>query len=496
LLDQVKRPNIVYILADDLGYGDVGCNETGCSIPTPNIDALARRGMRFRDAHATSAVCSPSRYSILTGRYAWKTRLKSGIVWHWDAPLIDPGELTVARLLQDHGYRTACVGKWHLGWDWPTKDGTLPNDRLPYGAYCDPERAAFEDNIDYARQLGGGPTAHGFDSYFGVDVPNFAPYAWFEDNRVTQAPTEPKPAHVYGHDGRAVPGWEPRSIVPQCTRRAVEFIADTASGDQPFFLYFPLTSPHSPIVPNKQFEGRSGIGSYGDFVCEVDWVVGEIMAVLDDQGCADDTLVIFTSDNGPELEVADDEGAYKRARRTRHYSMGPLRGVKRDVWEGGHRVPFIAAWPGVIPEGSTSNALVSLSDLLATCVEVLDTSVDGLDALDSESMLPVLRGKKGGRDSLVLHGGDGRFALRQGQWLFVDAPSGSDRGEPDWFRSERGYVSHDHPGELFNLVDDLTERDNRYGTESHIVGRLAKSLDELVATHRVSEPPSSQPITE
>ncbi len=492
----MKRPNIVYILADDLGYGDVGCNETGGRIPTPNIDALAQRGKRFRDAHATSAVCSPSRYSILTGRYAWRTRLKRGIVWHWDAPLIEPGQQTVATLLQEHGYRTACIGKWHLGWDWPTKDGTRPNDTLPYGAYCDPKRAVYEDNIDYTRPIGGGPTDHGFDSYFGVDVPNFAPYTWFEDDRVVEAPTEPKPAHVYGHDGRAVASWEPRNIVPECTKRAVAFISEAAASRQPFFLYFPLTSPHSPVVPNEQFEGRSGIGAYGDFVCEVDWVVGEITAALDHAGCTENTLVVFTSDNGPELEVADDEGAFARARRTQHYSMGPLRGVKRDVWEGGHRVPFLASWPGVIPEGSTSDALVSLSDLLATCADVLNSSLEDFGELDSESMLPVLRGQEGGRTSLVLHGGDGRFALRQGPWLFVDAPSGSEREEPDWYRSERGYVAHNHPGELFNLVHDLPERDNRYGTERDLVTQMSKALDQTVADHRVSGTPISQPITE
>ena len=252
----MSRPNIVYILADDLGYGDIACNAADCRIATPRIDALAERGMRFTDAHATSAICSPSRYSILTGRYAWKTQLKRSVLWAWDAPLIEPGQPTVPRLLHDHGYRTACIGKWHLGWDWATKDGTKPNDTLPYGVWCDSERAAYEDNIDYERPIGGGPVDHGFDTYFGVDVPNFPPYTWFEDDTIASPPTEPKPDEVYGHPGGAVAGWDPYRIIPECTRRATDFIADAATeADRPFFLYLALTSPHSPIVPNDAFRG-------------------------------------------------------------------------------------------------------------------------------------------------------------------------------------------------------------------------------------------------
>lgn len=490
------HPNIVYILADDLGYGDIACNDSACLIPTPNIDALANGGVRLTDAHATSALCSPSRYSILTGRYSWKTRLKQGIVWHWDAPLIDPGQATVAHLLRNHGYQTACIGKWHLGWDWPTKDGTLPNDTLPYGTYCDPERAAYEDNIDYGGRLGGGPVDHGFDTYFGVDVPNFAPYTWFENDRVVEAPSVPKPHDVYGHEGQAVPGWSPSEIVPECTRRATDFIAEAASADQPFFLYMPLTSPHSPVVPNEQFHGRSGIGAYGDFVCEVDWVVGELVAALERAGCRDETLVIFTSDNGPELQMADEEGAFARAQRTRHYSMGPLRGIKRDVWEGGHRVPFIAAWPNVIPPGTVSESLVSLSDLFATCAEILDAPAEVLDGLDSSSVLSVLRGDGGGRSSLVLQGGDGRFAMRDGRWLFIDAPRGGEWPEPEWFRTERGYTDHNHPGELFDLAADLAERHNLYAAEPQVVERMTAALNRNVDSHRSPGPDPTLPATE
>ena len=493
----MSRPNIVYILADDLGYGDIACNAADCRIATPHIDALAERGMRFTDAHATSAICSPSRYSILTGRYAWKTQLKRSVLWAWDAPLIEPGQPTVPRLLRDHGYRTACIGKWHLGWDWATKDGTKPNDTLPYGVWCDSERAAYEDNIDYERPIGGGPVDHGFDNYFGVDVPNFPPYTWFEDDTIASPPTEPKPDEVYGHPGGAVAGWDPYRIIPECTRRATDFIADAATeAARPFFLYLALTSPHSPIVPNDAFRGVSGIGDYGDFVCEVDWVVGQVVGVLDHAGCFDNTLVIFTSDNGPEIQMLDDEGAYTRARRTQHYSMGPLRGIKRDVWEGGHRVPFVASWPRVIPTRSTSDELVSLSDLFATCADVLEVSTTDLGELDSESMLPALTGDGSGRSSLVLHSGGGRFALRQGPWLLIDAPTGGEIPEPDWFRHERGYTAHDQPGELFNLDSDLAERDNVYGAQPGLVSEIMSALAQLVGDNRVRSVDPPVPTTE
>lgn len=282
----MKPPNIIYVLADDMGFGDLACNNPDSRVPTTNLDRLASQGMRMTDMHATAAVCTPSRYSVLTGRYAWRSRLETGIVWPWDAALIEPEQLTVAQFLGSHGYRCACIGKWHLGWDWTTHDGSRPNDTLPFGTYCDDERAAFEANIDCASPIGGGPTDRGFDTYFGVDVPNFTPYTWFEDDRVVEPPSVPKPDEVYGHAGQAVPGWDHAEMVPEFTRRAVQLIETTAtdSNPAPLFLYFPLTSPHSPIVPNEQFKGQSGIGDYGDFVMEVDWIVGELMDALERTG--------------------------------------------------------------------------------------------------------------------------------------------------------------------------------------------------------------------
>ena len=489
---QNSKPNIVYILADDMGYGDMGCNDPTCRIPTPNLDRLAAGGMRFTDAHATSAVCTPSRYGILTGRYNWRSRLKRGVTWEWDGALLEPDRPTVASMLKAQGYATACIGKWHLGWDWPTVDGRHPNETLPFGAYAGDvsrQREQFGvQQIDYAGRIAGGPVDRGFDHYFGVDVPNFPPYAWFEDDRLTELPTERKPDDMFGRPGLMAPGWSLEAMIPEFTRRAVAYIEDRDAGppdasSEPFFLYLPLTSPHTPVVPNEAFKGMSGIGVYGDFVCEADWVVGQVMDALERTKQTEDTLVVFTSDNGPEHEIrGQDEGAYLRAERTGHYSMGPLRGIKHDAWEGGHRVPFIASWPNGIPAGSTCDQLVGQQDLLATCADILEQPLPAGAGEDSVSMLPMLRGQtdRPTRSDLVHHSNGGKFALRTGEWVYIESASGgANRPEAEWFNAQRGYEPHDQPAELFNLREDLAERVNRYAERPDIADRLAQRLYEI-----------------
>ena len=469
----MKRPNIVYILADDMGYGDMECNNPTSRIPTPNLNRLSEQG---------------SRYSIMTGRYSWRSQLKEGIVWQWDRALIEPEQKTVAQLLREQDYHTACIGKWHLGLDWKLQDGSRPNDRLSFGKMLTEERTEIGERIDYTQRIGGGPVDRGFESYFGVDVPNFPPYSWFENDRVTPVPTEQKPAEQYGHPGASIPGWSLEQMVPEFTRRAVDYIESQSSTEKPFFLYLPLTSPHSPVVPNEGFKGKSGIGNYGDFVCEVDWVVGEVVATLDRSGLSDDTLVIFTSDNGPESRTSDEEGAYLRYQNYQHRSMGELRGVKRDLWEGGHRVPFIAKWPREVAAGATCDQLISLSDFMATCAELTDATLADGEAQDSVSILKLLRGEPGGspREYAVHHSCNGRFALRRGDWVLIDYPTGEDNGngmgEPDWYKEERGYVSHDHPAELFHLGDDPTERRNRYADEPELVAEMKALLRQIQGT--------------
>lgn len=482
-------PNIIVVLADDMGYGDLGANNPESKIPTPNLDRLAAEGIRFTDAHAASSVCTPSRYALLTGRYAWRSRLKKGIVWEWDGSLIEPDRDTVASMLSRHGYRTACVGKWHLGWDWPTKDGRHPNETLPFGVgRTGKERAAYAANIDFDGRIGGGPVDRGFDTYFGVDVPNFSPYTWFRDDRLTEAPTVEKPADIYGNPGPSVPGWRHEPMIPAFVDEAVGLIESSGHGPEtdapeearrPFFLYVPLTSPHSPIVPNEQFIGASECGRYGDFVCEVDWVVGRLMAALDRAGIAEETLIVFTSDNGPENRVRDDDGVYERIRQYGHYSMDGLRGIKRDVWEGGHRVPFVARWPKQIPAGGVCSRLISLVDLYATCADIVGSEIADDQAPDSVSILPLLRSPTEGavRESLVHHSAAGTFALRTGDWVLIDGPTGGDNEEPDWYRAERGYESDGHPKQLFDVRNDRSERVNRFADRPDVVSELEDALE-------------------
>ncbi|MEZ4861569.1 MAG: arylsulfatase [Caldilineaceae bacterium] len=491
-------PNIIYILADDMGYGDMACNNPNSKIPTPNLNRLAEQGMRFTDAHAPSSVCTPSRYALLTGRYCWRTPLKRGVLWPWDPPLIEPDRLTVAKLLQQQGYRTACIGKWHLGWHWATHDGAPANQGTEIGKFDTATRHALEQNIDYTKPMRGGPIDCGFDEYFGVDVPNFPPYTWFQQDRLAAFPSLEKPVEMFGHPGRMEPGWQLEAMIPELVRRAIAFIEESSeAAEQPFFLYFPLTSPHTPIVPNEQFIGRSGAGPYGDFVCEVDWAVGEVMAALERKGLADNTLLIFTSDNGPESIPAAAGGCYEHARQFGHYSMAHLRGAKRDTWEGGHRVPFLARWPAVTPAGTVCNQLTTLGDFMATCAQLLEVPLPSGAAEDSISILALLQGQLDSpvRAVAIHHSASGNFAIRKEHWVLIDAPSGDDNGEPAWFKQERGYTAHGYPGELFDLRADIAERQNLYGEHPAIVAELSRLLNEVKITKGSGEV-NGQPISE
>jgi len=486
--DAAPKPNVVFILADDLGYGDVGVFNAKSKIPTPQLDRLAGEGIRFTDAHAPDAVCTPSRYGFLTGRYAFRSRLKSGVLPPWGRPLIEPGRLTLPELLRQHGYATAAFGKWHLGWDWPTKDGAPARSRDGVG------------NVDFSKSIANGPTTRGFDYYFGVDLPNYPPYCFIENDHTVGQPLTAAVLQKGGYNrpGPVVDGWNLTNILPQLTVRVVNYIEAAAKTNRPFFLYFPLTAPHYPIVPAAEFHGRSQAGDYGDFVAQVDDTVGRVMAALARTGLATNTMVIFTSDNGPEV-VEIDPGAYARIQIYGHRSMADLRGVKRDTWEGGHRVPFIARWPGQIPANSISRETICHVDFLATLAALLGAKLPANAGEDSYNILPALRGEKLTqpiREATVLHGGDGKFAIRQGGWVFIDAPTGDGngkRGEPEWFKQERGYQPDSFPGELFNLNDDLSQHKNLYGEKSEVVVRLKALLEKYQADGR-STPGLPQPV--
>jgi arylsulfatase A len=474
------KPNIVYILADDLGYGDVGCYNPASKIPTPNMDRLAKEGVRFTDAHSPSAVCTPTRYALLTGRYAWRTRLQKNVIGPFAPPLIPAKQLTVAAMLREQGYTTACIGKWHLGWGWP-KPGA-------------------DGKRDFTKAIPDGPTARGFDHYFGTDVPNYPPYCFLENDRTVGIPTQMAPVgrDSFNIAGPMVPDWKLVEVLPGLEKRAVEFVGTAAKAGKPFFLYLPLTSPHYPVVPSAAFQGKSQVGAYGDFVMQTDAVIGRVLDALERSGTAANTLVILTSDNGPEVTGEVKPGVYDRLKEFGHGSMGSLRGAKRDSWEGGHRVPFLARWPGKIKVGSVSDETICHVDLMATLAVLLDVKLPADAGVDSVNILPAFFGEQPKtplREATVHHSGQGKFAIRKGEWVLIFAPTGDDnrkQGEPAWFRIDRGYERHAEVGELYNLATDPTQKRNCYATETAKVAELSGLMTRYVVDGRSTPGPKQK----
>lgn len=481
-----EKPNIVVILADDLGYGDVRCNnrERG-KIATPHIDKLAKQGMRFTDAHTSSGVCSPTRYALLTGRYHWRSRLQAGIVTYLEQPLIAPDRLTLAGLLKQQGYRSMAIGKWHLGWDWSIsreqRELFAPPRNEPTPAVTEAHRAAWREV--YAKPINGGPTTRGFDEYFGTDVPNWPPYAFIHNDRTVGIPTEFLPAALRKGALASLPGpaladWKLEAILPTLGDRACDFIERSAKQPQPFFLYMPLTSPHTPIAVNSEWQGKSGLNRYADFVMETDAVVGRVLAALDKSGVADKTLVIFTSDNG-----CSNAAQIPDLQKQGHFPSGPLRGHKADAWEGGHRVPFIVRWPGVVQPDSRCDQLVHQADLMATFADVLQTKLPDNAGGDSFSLLPLLKGSaQPVREHAVSHASSGLPSLRQGSWKIIFGPGGGGTA------SEK--ASNDGaPGQLYDLKSDLGEKNNLWSKQPALVAELTETMNRIVEAGRSNPGP-------
>jgi arylsulfatase A len=482
--DAAERPNVVVIYADDLGYGDVQCyNPDRGRIATPHLDRLAAEGMRFTDGHSSSGVCSPSRYTLLAGRYHWRTRLKAGIVGLWERPLLEPDRLTIAGLAKAHGYRTAAIGKWHLGWDWPLEPGDRP--LLGQGDKGKP-RPGPEDVTEaqhaawqriFSQPIPGGPTAHGFDAYFGTDVPNWPPYCFIENDRTVGIPTTFLPPadfqnHRASKQGPALAGWRLEAVLPALRDRTVAFIEDAAQGPAPFLLYLPLTSPHTPLAVNEPWRGKSGLdNACADLVMETDAVVGDVLAAIERAGVAARTLVVFTSDNG----FAPYVGAAELEQRG-HFPSGPLRGFKGDAWEGGHRVPFIVRYPGVVPPGSVCDALVHQADLMATLADLLGAELPANAGEDSVSLVPLL---KGGREPVrrqaVSCSMGGVPAIRDGSWKLI-------LGEGSGTWSKKGEDGPDL--KLFDLAADLGEQRNLAASEPDRVAAMKAAYEALVAAGR------------
>ncbi len=488
--DAAGKPNIVVLYADDLGYGDVQCyNPERGRIPTPHIDKLAAQGMRFTDGHSSSGVCTPSRYTILTGRYHWRSRLQSGIVGVFGAPLIAPDRMTIGTLAKQNGYHTAIVGKWHLGWDWPIaadqmkffqgagKKGGNDEAPVPSGEHI----AAWRDV--FTKPIAGGPTTRGFDSYFGTDVPNWPPYCFIENDRTVGVPSEFLPLedfkdHRASTQGPALTDWKLEGILPALGDRAVSFIEREAKTPEPFLLFLPFTTPHTPLAVNEEWRDKSGLNRFADLVMETDAVIGRVLDALGKSGTADNTLVVFTSDNGcaPYIGVTELE-------KMGHYPSGPLRGYKADAWEGGHRVPFIVRWPGHVEPGSTCDQLVHQADLLRTFADVLGTKLPDNNGEDSFSLLPLLKGENQPiRESAISASISGTPAVRSGTWKYIAAP-----GSGGWGKGG----DQSQPVQLYDLANDIGETMNLAAAQPERVAEMQALLEKLITDGR-STPGASQ----
>ncbi len=463
------RPNVLILYADDMGYGDMAANNPASKIPTPHLDKLAASGTRFTDGHSSSGICSPSRYALLTGRHHWRDF--HGIVNSFGPSAFKPNQLTMPAMFKTHGYRTAAIGKWHLGWDWQAvrKDkGNTP------------------ESFDWTKPIPGGPTSVGFDTYFGDDVINFPPYAWIENDKLPVAPTEMldtkkwkpiKEGNWECRPGPMVAGWDPYQDLPTLAKRGVEFLEGRKDQKEPFFLYFAFPCPHAPIIPNDEFDGRSKAGPFGDFVAETDDVVGKLLAALERSGQADNTIVVFSADNGPE------HYAYARDAKFGHWSAAPFRGLKRDLYEGGHHVPFVVRWPGVTKPGTTSDALVSQVDFMASFAALLEHKLPEGEAADSHNMLPYLRGEaKEIRSLCVQNTNANGYVLREGDWVLVAAKDGYlSKRDKEW-ETRRNYPADDsEPVELYNLREDIGQKKNLAATQPARVKQMQETLQKIRA---------------
>ena len=455
-------PNIVYILADDLGYGDVSClNPELGKIKTPRMDQLASEGMTFTDAHSSSSVCTPTRYSILTGRYNWRTRLQKQVLMGFDPPLIAPDRPTVAGLLKQQGYNTACIGKWHLGLGLPTVNGgPLNTDGLT--------------NIDWKGKIKGGPFDLGFDYFYGITASlNIPPYIYIENDRFVGGDMVMQKT---GRKGPREKDFNNVETLPLLNRKVVDYIRQQEPA-KPFFLYYAMTSPHTPIVPIDDWKGKSVAGDYGDFVMQTDAAIGRIGDALDEAGLGDNTIVIVTSDNGTSKWCGT-----KKLLEMGHHFSGIYRGSKGDLWDGGHRVPFFVRWPAKVKAGTTCDQLVSLNDLMATCAELTGAALPDTAGEDSVSFLPALAGKlvESARKGVVHHSFSGHFAYRMGKWKLLLA-----KASGGWTSPTEAEAPADAPkAQLYDMEADPGETKNLYESHPEVAERLLKQLETEVKRGR------------
>ncbi len=462
-----ELPNLVYILCDDLGYGDVMCNNPDrCKIATPHLDKLAGEGIRFTDAHASASVCTPSRYSILTGRYNWRSRLQRGVIGENSDNLIAEDKLTVPAFLKHSGYHSACIGKWHLGYNYTDDDGNVvavpvanPTENNVYNSA----------GIEPGTNVLDGPVSRGFDYHFG-----------FHRARTMSTVLE---------NERIIEELRTDAMLGTLGDKACAYIAERAGEpDTPFFLYLPLNSPHGPIAPSAEWQGRSAIGPYGDFVMETDHVVGRVMTALDEHRLAANTLVIFTSDNGCSGPCADAPSLVKNFG---HYPSGCFRGYKADIWEGGHRIPFFARWPGRIRPGTTCAEMICLGDLIATCAEITGVDLPADQGVDSVSFLSLLveTEKKPTRDFIIHHSINGKFSIRNQTWKLELCPGSGGWTGP---RDKEAFAQGLPERQLYNMTDDPFETTNLVEEQPDVVAELTALLVQTIDNGRSTPGPRQQ----
>ena len=462
-----RLPNIIYVLADDLGYGDIATFNPAGKILTPAIDKLASEGMKFTDAHTSSSVCTPTRYGIMTGRDNWRSSLKQGVPTGVSKALVPNSRTSVASLLKRAGYHSAFVGKWHLGWDWALKEGDSVG-----GTGWNPTDYG---NIDFAKPVSNGPNSLGFDySFAHAGSLDMAPYVYVENGIPTSIPdtvTVNTAKYSWWREGPTGHDFKHDRVTPDFFERSFTYIEERSAYEQPFFLFLALPSPHTPILPTAEWQGRSGLNPYADFVMQIDDYIGQLTKILEEEGIAENTLVIFTSDKGCSPEADFDILGAKG-----HQPSAIYRGHKADIYEGGHRVPFIVRWPDKIKPATESHRTICSTDLLATCADLTGISLKDNEGEDSFSLLPLFMNTDSSeytRDATVHHSIKGNFAIRKENWKLVFCPGSGGWSDPKPGSDGIG----DLPKfQLFNLETDPGEQINLYRSHPEIVIALKQLM--------------------
>lgn len=465
---EVSLPNIVIILADDLGYGDLGSYNQNSLVPTPNLDKLASQGIRLTDAYCPVAACSPSRFALMTGSYPFRSWKKTGVLANYEPSMMAKGQLTLPQMLQNAGYTTAGFGKWHLGASFPTLDGEKP---ASYGKHRAPDNGA---NLDLSKSITDGPVDHGFEHWYGFSC---ASECWIMDEKEIVAALQ--------HDFYNIASAQNKDhieIVPsdqyldRITTKSSQFLErhSKVNKDRPFFLYFAPYVPHIPLAASKEFQGATKAGLYGDYVYELDTYIGKLLDTLDSLQLAENTIVLFASDNGSHFEItrsdidltATTNSAESIPKKEQydggHFPNGVLRGTKRTAWEGGVRTPFIARWPGHFPENAKSKQLFALNDVMATLASIIDYELPSNAAVDSHDQLSILEGKDEDiRKSVVVQSSGNQMGIRRGRWKYI---------EPKGTATE---------GELYDLKNDISESENLYKEYPELVQEMKEHLNTI-----------------